>query len=403
MRQHRHLVLLAALASSAVALAACGSDKSPTSPDGTTTPPTTTMSATARSYLTEALDFEQEVFLWGDKINWTTMRADVMSKAATAQKPADTYSAIQYSIDHYFVPLGDRHSGFWPPSQAPGRVDSPSNNPLYLVQGQMLGNIAYLYVPTFAGINAKGRADSTLAMIKTLDANKPCGWIIDVRNNPGGTWAAMFAGLNPLVGNGQFAGLVDGGNNKAYFYVQNGEAGIYDPSTNKNYPQVTASGTYTLSTKNPPIALLQGPLTASAGEIILLSFKGATSAVRSFGTNSYGDTSVPAGEYLPPDSAYLNITAALMFDRTGKVYGDVIQPDQVIPSDTTQVFKPGTKDLSTTAAINWLATRPECGGSASDLLPRARFNAEAFPQHTAPRTKPLNVSPYFITSRKATL
>ena len=47
-------------------------------------------------------------------------------------------------------------------------------------------------------------------------------------------------------------------------YVQNGEAGIFDPSTNKNYPQVTASSTYTLSHPNPPVALLQGPLTASA-------------------------------------------------------------------------------------------------------------------------------------------
>jgi carboxyl-terminal processing protease len=403
MRQHRHLVLLATATASAVALAACGSDKSPTSPDPTTTTTTTSMSPAASAYLTEALNFEQEVFLWANKINWTTMRADVTSKAAGAQKTSDTYNAIQYSISNYFVPLGDRHSGFWPPDQAPGRTDSPPNNSLYLVQGKMIGNIAYLYVPTFAGINAKGRADSTLAVIKSLDANKPCGWILDVRNNPGGTWAAMFAGLNPLVGNGQFAGLVDGGNNKAYFYVQNGEAGIYDPSTNKNYPQVTASSTYTLGEQNPPVALLQGPLTASAGEIILLSFKGAPNAVRSFGTNSYGDTSVPAGEYLPPDSAYLNITAALMFDRTGKVYGDVIVPDQVIPSDTTQVHTPGTKDLSTTAALSWLASRPECGGSASDLLPRARFNAEAFPQHTAPRTTPLNVSPYFITSRKGTL
>jgi hypothetical protein len=394
MRVHLAGVLLAT-----AALAACGGS----SDNGTTTteppPTTTTMSAAARAYLTEALDFEQEVFLYGNKINWTTMRADVMSKAATAQKTSDTYSAIQYSIDHYFLPLGDRHSAFWPPDQAPGRVDSPPNNPLYLVQGTMLGNVAYLYEPTFDGLNPQGRADTTLAMIKTLDANKPCGWILDLRNNPGGTWAAMLAGLNPLIGNGQFAGLVDGDNNKAYFYVNNGEAGIYDPSTRQNYPQVTASSTYTLSHPNAPVAILQGPLTASAGELIVLGFKGAPMAERTFGTETYGVTTVPAGEYLPPDSAYLNITAAVMFDRTGKVYGDVIPPDQRIPLAPTDtvVRSPGLRDAATTAALQWLATRPECGGTGSiqDMLPKPRFNAGAFPQQTGPRTRPLNVSRYF--------
>jgi carboxyl-terminal processing protease len=387
MRISRLAALLAA-----AALAGCGSDSSSTEPTTTGSQ----MSAAARAYLTEALDFEQSVFFWGDKISWPTMRADVFAQAPTAQKPSDTYSAISYSIEHYFRPLGDTHSGFWPPSSAPGRVDSPANNPLYLVQGAMIGNVAYLYVPTFSGLNPKGRADSTLAVIRSLDANKPCGWIIDVRNNPGGTWAAMFAGLNPLVGNGQFAGLVDGGNNKAYFYVQDGQAGIYDPSTRTNYPQVTASSTYTLSRQNPPIALLQGPLTASAGEIILLSFKGAPNAVRTFGTNSYGDTTVPAGEYLPPDSAFLNVTAALMFDRTGKVYGSVVTPDQVIPSDTNTVRAPGARDLSTTAALSWLATQSACGGSATTAAPNARLNESAFPQQTGPRTRPLNVSPYFL-------
>jgi carboxyl-terminal processing protease len=390
-------LLLAAAAS----LAACSKDA--TSPSTNTTP--TTISASASTYLKNALDFEQSVFLYYRQINWPTMRSDVVTKAGAAQKPADTYDAIDYSIDHYFLPLGDRHSAFFRPSDAPGRVDSPSNNPLYLVQGQMIGNVAYLYVPTFDGKNPVGRADSTLAMIKQLDASKPCGWIVDLRNNPGGTWASMLSGINPIIGDGQFAGLVDGDNNKAYFYVQGGEAGIYDPSSQKNYPQVKTSTTYTLSHPNAPVALLQGPLTASAGELIVLGFKGAPMAVRTFGTSTYGVTTVPAGTYLPPDSAYLNITAAVMFDRTGKTYGDVITPDQLIPSDTTVVNPPGRRDLSTNAALAWLASRPECGGTATSqaLAPSAHFNAAAMPQRTAPRTRPLSVSPYFVGSAGTTL
>jgi hypothetical protein len=396
MRSSRFAALLAA-----AALAGCGSDSSPTEPAMGTQ-----MSASARAYLTEALDFEQSVFYWGSQINWTTMRADVMSHAATAQKPSDTYDAITYSIEHYFRPLGDTHSGFWPPAEAPGRVDSPSNNALYRTQGTMLGNVAYLYVPPFSGLNPVGHADSAITVLKSLDANKPCGWIVDVRNNFGGTWASMLASLNPLVGNGQFAGLIDNTNARAYFYVQNGQAGIYDPSTRQNYPQVTATSTATLSRQNPPIALLQGPLTASAGEIILLSFKGAPNAVRTFGSDSYGDTTVPAGEYLPPDSAFLNVTAALMFDRTGKIYCGVVNPDQVIPLAPTDsvVRSPGARDAATTAALAWLATQPACSGaSAVQEPPKARFNASAFPQETGPRKAPLRVSPYFYpTSRRGT-
>src|SRR5438067_1082768 len=235
----------------AVALVACGGSKSDTSNVSPTEPGgSTAMSATARAYLTEAVDFEQEVFLWGSKINWTTMRTDVFSKAANAKTTRDTYAAINYSIDHYFRPLGDNHSGFRPPESEPGRDDCPPNDSLFLVTAMMLTpQIAYLNVPTFSGTNPKGRADSTLAEIQRIDAQKPCGWIVDLRLNPGGTWAAMFAGMQPLLGSGagQFAGLVDGDNNKAYFYVRNGEAGIYDPSTKKNYPQVTASSTYALS------------------------------------------------------------------------------------------------------------------------------------------------------------
>ena len=372
----------------AALLAACGSDGAPTEPGAQ-------MSAQARTYLTNAINFEQEVSYFTKQINWTTVRADVMAKAGAAQKVSDTHGAIEYSIEHYLRPLGDRHSEFWPPSEAPGRVDSPPNNPLYLTAGTTIGNVAYLYVPTFTGINPKGRADSTLSIIRQLDANKPCGWILDLRNNPGGTWAAMLAGINPLIGNGQFAGLVDADNARAYFYVQNGEAGVYDPGTARNYPQVTASSTYTLSRPNAPVAILQGPLTASAGEIIVLGFKGSPIPSRTFGTSTYGVTTVPGGTYLEPDSAYLNITYAVMFDRTGKTYGASVAPDQLIPSDTTSVRSPGARDASTNAALAWLAARPECGGTGAVQAPEARFNSAAFPQRTARRTRPLNVSPYF--------
>lgn len=384
---------LAAALLSTVAVAACGSD-SPTAPA------TPQLSASASAYLKQALDFEQEVFIYRSQINWPSMRSDVTRIAGAAQNPAGTYNAIDSSIAKYFVPLGDHHSAFFRPSQAPGRTDSPSNDPRFLVSGSMMtANVAYMNVPTFAGRNPVGRADSTLTVIRALDANKPCGWIVDLRLNPGGTWASMMSGINPLVGNGTFGGLVDSDNAQLLFYVQNGEAGVLDPSNNQRYPQVKSTTTYTLSRPNAPVALLQGPFTASAGELIILSFRGSSVPMRTFGDNTYGLTTTPAGIYMQPDSAYLNITFATMFDRTGKRYGDVLVPDQRIPQDQQRAPAPGVRDAAVDAALAWLASRPECGGTGVSAqrapLPSGALAAE-LPGHPSPNAHPERVARHFM-------
>jgi carboxyl-terminal processing protease len=378
-------LLRGAVLAASVAVAACSDSTGPSS----------SMSASASSYLNQALDFEQAVFLFGKQINWPAMRADVMKQAGNAQTTAATYDAIEYSIEHYFRPLGDPHSAFWPPSDAPGRTDSPSN-PAYLVSGTTITPaIAYLWMPTFSGRNPIGRADSTLTVIRALDASKPCGWIMDLRFNPGGTWASMIAGINPLLGNGTFGGLVDADSARLNFYVQNGEAGIIDPSTNLRYPQVRSSSTYTLSRPNAPVAILQGANTASAGELIILAFRGSATPMKTFGASTYGLTTTPSGIYLRPDSAYLNITSAVMFDRTGKIYGSKIVPDQqtTFPSPLTI----GARDETVNAAIAWLQAQPSCAGSSVDLdrAPRAVENA-VLPGKPSPNARPDLVSRYFL-------
>jgi len=378
-------------------LAACGSDGSP----DPTEPTNTSMSLVAQNYLKQALDFEQEVFLYRSKINWTTMRADVNAHAGSAQTRKDTYDDIAYSIERYFVPLGDPHTALWPPEHAPGRVDSPSNDPRLLVSGSLIApNVAYLNMPTFSGRNPTGRADSTLTEIRRLDASKPCGWIVDLRLNPGGTWSAMISGLSPLLGaDGTFGGLVDADSARLLFYKQGLESGILDPSDNRRYPQVRATSGYTLSRTNAPVALLQGPLTASAGELIILALRGSSVPVRTFGTPTYGLTTTPVGIYMVPDSAYLNITAAVMFDRTGKIYGSVINPDKTVASNP-RVPDVGTRDETVNAALAWLASRPECSTGGVIAAQRAPLPsgavAENLPGRPSPNARPELVSRYFL-------
>ena len=138
------------------------------------------------------------------------------------------------------------------------------------------------------------------------------------------------------------------------------------------------------------------PNTASAGELIILAFRGAATPMRTFGTDTYGLTTTPAGIYLRPDSAYLNITAAVMFDRTGKVYGSTLVPDQRIASNVP-VPTIGVRDETVNAAITWLQSQPACGGSSVQYQRAPRAAEEVvLPGHPSPNARPGLVSPYFM-------
>ncbi|MDF1504249.1 S41 family peptidase [Roseisolibacter sp. H3M3-2] len=345
----------------AAGVAACSADDAPTDPLGGSTP--NGLSAGAQSYLRSALDFMEEVFLYRSRVTWTQVRAAALDSVPGAQTPRQTYPGIRTAIRR----LNDRHSGFWPPESAPGLVDAPTNNPLYLASGQpMRSRLAYLYVPTFTGRNPVGRADSILTLVRQLDQGAPCGWILDLRNNPGGYWAAMIAGLNPLIGDGRFGGLVDADSARAFFYSNGASAGVVQDQPRDSVEYLRAGSSYRLRRPGAPVAILQGPLTASAGELIILAFRGpGKPAMRAFGNYTYGVTTVPSGTYLRPDSAFLNITAAVMFDGNRRVYGDSLAPDERIAAPAGSVT-PGAEDATVQAAQAWLLARPECAATAAD-------------------------------------
>jgi hypothetical protein len=389
--------------------AACTTD-APTAPAAGRGPATTL----AGDYLARALAFERAVSYHTRQVDWPALTRAVTARADGARTTGDTHAAIAYSISGFLRPLGDRHSAFWPASDAPGLSDSPPTA-AYRVAGQTLRTpggaprpVGYVWMPTYAGRNDVGRADSTQAVLRTLDADQPCGWVIDLRNNPGGAWAAMLAGLNPLVGDAPagprapgFGGFVDADSARAHFWVQDGAAGVYDPADDSRAAYVRATTNYTLRRPASPVAILQGGATASAGEMIVLAFRGGPAPVRTFGQPTYGVTTVPYGTYLQPDSAFLNITAAVMFDRTGRTYGGALAPDVSVATATGPNVQIGAADAAVTAALQWLAGRPECGGTGSasggPLADRRPAGApSALPGHVRARPDAPPVSRWFL-------
>ena len=402
----------------AVGLAAC-SDKLPTQ-SGNQQSGSRTVAASASAYIDTALAFEDTVFYFHSKVNFPAQRSavrDSLTRTGSQGPGRDTayFGPVQYSIDPFLRNAGDQHSDFFRPSEAPGVTNSPSD-PRYLVSGLMLpasagvtasSPVAYVWFPTYDGENDNGRADSTQTVIRALDQNSPCGWVLDLRFNPGGQPTAMMAGLNPLIGNTPvsatqhgFAGWVDYENATAYLYVQNGEAGAYDPSTGTKYPQVTASSPYTLKRPNSPVAILTGPITASAGEWLTLGFKGGPVPYRTFGEPTYGVTTVPYNHAFA-DHGYLNITAGIMEDRLGNLYGGKLTPDVNVVGPSYRSLTPtlaGTApDTVVKGAVAWLQSRAECGGTVTAQAPSFSRNvSSAAPPATKGVTDLGKVSRYWI-------
>lgn len=354
-------------------LAACGTigcdgGDSPTAvPSASPVSPTSPYAVTA--YLDTVVRFTQTYFYFGDRIDWTALRQRATTRAGGAQTVRQIYPAI----DTLVLELTDPHSFFLPPSQTLGNREDPSG-PMYTPMSRVIApGIGYLWLTSFGGRNSVGRADTLQRLIAEVDsiAGGACGWIIDLRANIGGFWPPMLAGISPLVTPGIAGGFVERDPKKRFnYYVYAGVAGLESP-TGQRWDHTVTPRSYDLRRRNPPIALLHGRYTASAGEIVVLAFKDSTRAVRTFGGATTGLTTQPY-TYTFRDTASLGITAAMMFDRSGRTYGGgSIPPDQVasgagIGVEFTPAFRPATRGEEVIeAAVNWMESRPECRSSVS--------------------------------------
>jgi C-terminal processing protease CtpA/Prc len=264
----------------------------------------------ARAYLDTALSFMQAYYFYGDTVNWAAKRTLAFQRAGAAQTRAAVYPAIQAAVRE----LGNTHSAFYPPSQTLGNREDPST-PFYTPMSTSLtSRIAYLWVPTFGGKSQLGRADSIQRIIARADSTPQlCGWVLDLRGNPGGFWPTMLVGLSPLVTPGLVGGFVERDARETYeYHVQPGAALLREPD-GKLYEYLRLPNSYKVSRPGLPVAILQGDITASAGEIIVMAFK-EPNRVRTFGGPTYGATTQPYTMTFA-DTSSLQIAAALMFDR----------------------------------------------------------------------------------------
>jgi C-terminal processing protease CtpA/Prc len=111
-----------------------------------------------------------------------------------------------------------------------------------------------------------------------------------------------------------------------------------------------------LERPSPPVALMVGPLTEAAGELVVVAFQG-WGTVRTFGEATLGAPHLILHTPLS-DGANLYISGARGLDRLGTVYNGPINPDE--PLSIVWQHLGDDNDPVISAALDWLATQPAC-------------------------------------------
>jgi C-terminal processing protease CtpA/Prc len=270
--------------------------------------------------------------------------------AQHAQTPADTHGAIRYALSV----LGDHHSFFLTPDattqmQQATMTDSPAP------QGKLLlGKLGFIAVEGFGSVDMEeGAKYATLVqqVIRDLDAQGPCGWIVDLRENTGGNMWPMLAGLGPVLGEGKVGAFVDADGLASDWSYNTGQALDGDAVV------VRVNGpVYQLKAASPPVAVLTGVNTASSGEAIVVAFRGRPHT-RSFGLYTAG-LSTGNGGFPLSDGAVIVLTTVVFADRTGQMYGERIYPDEVV--DDVRKFSAIMDEAIPQPALDWLMAQPAC-------------------------------------------
>ena len=211
-----------------------------------------------------------------------------------------------------------------------------------LPSGRSIGCVGYLHLPGHLDLNGSDAGSTAYAarlaqLVETEDRLGSCAWIIDLRQDWGGNFSPMAAGLGAFLGKQPFAQVVWKWGRQSLF----GEP----------------YGSYQLKHPDPPVAVLQGPTTASAGEVMAIAFHGR-SQWRTFGEPSGGEASATVQVFLR-DRALLNLTVGIDADRTGRAYGNKVEPDQAVAIDWA--LYESDKDPVILAALDWLRSQGTSG------------------------------------------
>lgn len=336
----------------------------------------TAITPQAAGFLNSALDIIQQHALSSQSVDWSALRREAFQKAAGSFNPIDTYPAIYWALAQMNDP-GSRirlPAGLYPDQisllqQAEKEAAAsapPSHPPLpptpftarRLPEGHIdavLGRkFAHLSLPTCSATDNDGRmlyAADVRRIVASLSAQKPEGWILDLRGNAGGNMWPMLDGVGPILGDGVVGAFVMASGQRISWFYSDGKAGTRNnagiESVSLNLPATPEE-----AGPPPPVAVLVDSSTAKSAEAVAIAFHGRQNT-RFFGQRTAGMSTAVQGFPLS-DGAQIYLTTAIDADRNGHVFPGGLTPDQVFPPVTS--MPPEESDVALNAAEQWLAS-----------------------------------------------
>ena len=211
------------------------------------------------------------------------------------------------------------------------------------------GDYGYVFIPGMLLLHeTQEQLDSVSQKIYDavvdLDTRHPIkGWIIDLRLNIGGNSNVMLTGLYHLLGNGTNNLSLDANKHLKM------RAGMVDGAYYQNHEIINRVDIRETPKADIPVALITGLMTASAGEFVVLGFKGRKNSVV-IGEETYALTT--SNDLFPlPFNTKAAITISYGTDRTG-VFTKSIHPDiRVSKGDN---FEDLSKDENIIEAIKFI-------------------------------------------------
>jgi carboxyl-terminal processing protease len=309
-----------------------------------------------------ALNLMQQHSVFSSKVNWKQVRDSVQLMTANARSYHDVHPALQYAFDK----LGDKH-GFllldgevyknadprlaFDTTRLNDNMKLAASKGARIYAGQVQQQYAYISIPYFGGqspVEAKQFAQTIQDSLCGYITPATKGIIIDLRINGGGNTYAMIAGLANVLGDGLFMTNVDAsGKPSGEWKLQQGALNWYDPIPLKID---RSCGDFS----KLPVALITGPMTASAGENIAIAFTGRKKAIL-IGENTGGYVTANDGRYLPGKKNGLVLAMEFNRDRNGKAYYDEVTPNIKVTGGDD--FFNRDKDRKIQAAVKWLKTQ----------------------------------------------
>lgn len=309
-----------AVATLVVGLTGCGTAVQPAPV------PTPTVSPAALVQEAAQVLEENGLYSGGD---WSAERDALLAAGASATTLEEAYDLIAAAT----FDAGGRHARFLPADEREAAyTEAPSAPPtVEATQGRTV--TITVSAIRHDGPLAEEYARAGVEGLAALADAQTCGFVVDLRDNWGGSAFPMLGAVSPLFDTRDVAGFVD----------RNGEHNTITATTES----ATSTAGYELRFDSDagidadafvgkPIAVLQDFYTASAAELVLAGFSGQSN-VRTFGEKSNGLATGVDG-FMLSDGSEILLTTSRYTDRTGAVMPEPIQPDlSVLTGDTPQL------------------------------------------------------------------